>query len=308
MEGFMALRGKKPTEIKKRLKAFFYGPPGGGKTTAAIQFPCPYLIDTERGAEFPQYVKLLSDSKGVIFQTTEFDEILSEVRDLISQKHPYKTLIIDTLTVIYDNLLDAAVEKGSKNGKDGTEHGRHYGEANRQMTRLFKLLSKLDMNVIITSHIKNEYGPGRVIIGKTFDCFGKVDRIFDLAIEIRKLGKDRTGLVKKTRIDSFEEGESFNFSYAEVADRYGKEAIEKEVTPQKLPSKDQVSKMQSLIHKLRVPPEKVLKWLEKANATEIEDMNEEFVIACIESMEKKLNAQLVVNQEPEVPNKQEAAA
>lgn len=47
----MALRGVKPTAIQKRLKALFYGAAGVGKTTAAISFPSPYLIDTEKGAE-----------------------------------------------------------------------------------------------------------------------------------------------------------------------------------------------------------------------------------------------------------------
>ena len=37
----MALRGKKPEAIQKRLKALFFGLPGVGKTTAAIQFPRP---------------------------------------------------------------------------------------------------------------------------------------------------------------------------------------------------------------------------------------------------------------------------
>ena len=52
----MALRGKKPEAVEKRMKALFFGPAGVGKTTAAIQFPAPYLIDTDRGAENDQYV------------------------------------------------------------------------------------------------------------------------------------------------------------------------------------------------------------------------------------------------------------
>jgi hypothetical protein len=47
----VALRGSIPKPEDKRLKAMFFGAAGVGKTTAAIQFPAPYLIDTERGAE-----------------------------------------------------------------------------------------------------------------------------------------------------------------------------------------------------------------------------------------------------------------
>ncbi|HHX4254290.1 TPA: AAA family ATPase [Legionella anisa] len=53
----MALRARKPETIEKRLKVLFYGDAGVGKTTAAIQFPKPYLIDTEKGAENDQYTK-----------------------------------------------------------------------------------------------------------------------------------------------------------------------------------------------------------------------------------------------------------
>mgnify|MGYP003693772683 CR=1 FL=1 len=64
----MSLRGKKPTDIQKRLKALFYGASSVGKTTAVINFPCPYLIDTERGAENTQYVKILEKIMGLSFK------------------------------------------------------------------------------------------------------------------------------------------------------------------------------------------------------------------------------------------------
>ena len=75
----MPLRGVKPTRIQKRLKVFLYGPPTSGKTTAAIQFPRPYLIDCERGAENDAYVALLNASNGAYFPTTDFDDMVAEV-------------------------------------------------------------------------------------------------------------------------------------------------------------------------------------------------------------------------------------
>ena len=44
----MALRAKKPEQIRKRLKLLMYAASGVGKTTAAIQFPKAYIIDTEK--------------------------------------------------------------------------------------------------------------------------------------------------------------------------------------------------------------------------------------------------------------------
>src|SRR5579864_5094893 len=115
------LRGKKPAEVQKRLKAFVYGAPGTGKTMFCLKWPKPYVIDCERGAENSQYVKALEESGGVLFQTTDFNDIVSEVRSLLSEKHPYKTLAIDPMTIVYSNLVESCIEKLRKNGKEGTE-------------------------------------------------------------------------------------------------------------------------------------------------------------------------------------------
>lgn len=278
----MSLRGKKPTTIEKRFKALFYGAAGAGKTTAAIQFPKPYLIDTERGAENDEYTKRLEKQGGVIFQTADFDELVAEIKSLLTEKHGYKTLIIDPLTTVYNTLLDRAAERV------GTEFGRHYGEANKKMQKLLNLLLRLDMNVIITSHSKNEYGDNLKVLGQTFDCYKKLDYLFDLVIEIKKKGKERVGLVKKTRIKAFDELESFPFSYEMVAEKYGRELLEKDATAQKLAAPAQVAKLTHLVNLLKIDEMITNKWLEKAQASSFDEMEEEQVLKCIDALEKKL--------------------
>ncbi len=181
----MALRGVKPESIQKRLKALFYGASGVGKTTAAIAFPMVYLIDTERGSENSQYINKLSKNGGVIFQTTDFDEVITEVKSLLTEKHEYKTLVIDPLTTLYNDLLEKSALK------NGTEFGKHYSDANKKVKHLMNLLLRLDMNVVITSHAKNEYGQNLSVLGSTFDCYKKIDYLMDLVFEISKRGKDR---------------------------------------------------------------------------------------------------------------------
>ena len=203
----MALRGVKPEKIEKRLKALFYGASGVGETTACISFPKVYLIDTEKGAENSQYIDLLSKNGGCVFQTTDFDELMIEVKSLLTEKHGYQTLVIDPLTTLYNDLLDKSAVK------NGTEFGRHYSEANKQVKHLICLLLRLDMNVLITSHSKNEYGQNLSVLGSTFDCYKKIDYLMDLVFEISKRGNDRVGIIKKSRIESFPSGETFPFSY-----------------------------------------------------------------------------------------------
>jgi len=275
------LRGVKPTTIEKRLKALFYGAAGAGKTTAAISFPKPYLIDTEKGSVNNQYVNLIQKNGGVVFQTSDFDELIIELKSLLSEKHEYKTLIIDPLTILYNDLLDKAALKY------GTDFGRHYGEANKQMKHLLNLLLRLDMNVIITSHAKNEYGPNLSVLGQTFDCYKKLDYLFDLVFEVQKRGNERVGVIKKSRIETFPDTETFPFSYDEIANRYGREILEKEAVAEKLASAQQVQHLCNLCDLYKEPDEEIQKWLTKAKAASFSEMSEDIIKKLIAHMENK---------------------
>lgn len=292
----MALRGVKPETIKKRLKALFYGMAGVGKTTAAIQFPKPYLIDTEKGAENDQYTTIIKNSGGVIFQTSDFDELLKEVRALLTEDHEYKTLIIDPLTTLYNDLVDkcaASLKNKSDDKKStGTEFGRHYQEANKKMKILLNLLLRLDMNVIITSHAKNEYGENMAVLGQTFDCYKKLDYLFDLVFEIQKRGKNRVGIIKKSRVESFPDGETFPFSYEEISKRYGKEILEKESIKQNLATPEQVIEVKRLIDLLKIPQETYDKWLSKSESEDFDDMPLDYIQKCIDYLKSKIQGEV----------------
>jgi len=281
----MALRAKKPEAIEKRLKALFYGSAGVGKTTAAIQFPKPYLIDTEKGAENDQYTKLLQKAGGVIFQTSDFDEVVNEVKSLLAEKHEYKTLIIDPLTTLYNDLLDKSALK------NGTDFGRHYSDANKKVNHLINLLLRLDMNVIITSHAKQVYGDNMSVLGNTFDCYKKLDYLFDLVFEIQKRGKHRVALIKKSRMTSFPDTDTFDFSYSEVATRYGKDILERDAVAQELADENQVKEVLRLIELIKVPEETYQKWLDKAGSEKWQEMPKEAIQKCIDFLTSKIKGE-----------------
>lgn len=228
------LRGKKPEERNPRLKALLFGSAGVGKTTAAIQMPKPYVIDCEDGTA--HYGRIIEERGGLVFATNSIEEVITEVRTLMSTEHDFLTLVIDPFTALYDTEL----ERGEK--EVGSDFGRHYGFANKASKRLYHLLAELDMNVIVTTHSKNEYGDNMKVLGQTFDGWKRLDYLFDLVfcLDRDKAGK-RFATVRKTRVEAFQDQSRFEWSYDALAERYGRDKLERKVAAIELPDEQLVA-------------------------------------------------------------------
>jgi predicted ATP-dependent serine protease len=277
----MALRARKPESVAKRLKLFMYGPAGVGKTTAAIQFPNSYIIDCEKGAE--NYDKLITASSSVVFQTTDIHEVIHEVKSLLTERHDYRTLVIDPITTIYNDLLEKCEHQV------GSDFGRHYAAANKTMKRLSNLIMALDMNVVVTAHAKKEYGTNLAVLGQTFDGWRQLDYWFDLVVELGKGKKDKRRFAKvvKTRLEQFPDEDVFEWSYDAIRKRCDIGQLEREAHAIQLATPDQVAEIHSLLSIVRLPDGTVDKWFAKAGCDTWEDMSADTIQKCIDFVKNR---------------------
>lgn len=282
----MLSKFKKPEIKQQRLKAMFYGDMSTGKSTCAAQFPKTAYIDTEDTTSKKKYAKAIVDNGGKVLATGDFEEILQTVKELMSKKHDFKTLVIDSLTIPYENLqADCELITGN-------DFGRHVTAANKKMKLLVNLLLRIDMNVIVTCQAKKEYGTNMSVIGQTYSCYNRLGYMFDLVFETQIRGDKLYALTKKSRIDEFPLNEAFIFSYEEVIKRYGAECIEKNVIPQELATKKQVEEVQKLIDLFKITEEIYTKWLGKHNAESFEELSTNAIQKIIDHLKSKIEGEV----------------
>lgn len=276
----MALKAKKPEAVKKRLKMFLFGTYKVGKTTAALNFPRVYNIDTEKGSVHEQYRALMEKSGSQVFHTNDVDEVIEEVRSLAVEKHDFLTLLIDPVTMVEADLVEKAEREY------GAGDMRIWAMRDRKLKRLVNLINRLDMNVIVTAHGKIDYGQNMTRLGTTFDGWKRWPYEFDLIIELERRGSERVAIVRGTRLSEFSDGETFPWSYDEFKRRFPH--VEDAARQIQLASKEQVVELSELLKVVKLEDGVTDKWLVKAGVDAFDDMDSEMIAKCIEHLKAKL--------------------
>lgn len=271
----------------QKPKILIYGKAEAGKTFGATGFPNTYFIDSEGGATRKQYKERLIKSGGVYFGQEEgsldFKTIVEQVEALATEKHPYKTLVIDSISKLFGIEIGKAME--SLGDKD--QFGASKKPAVALTRRLINWIDRIDMNVVLIAHEKALWSDQKQI-GTTFDAWEKLEYELDLCFNIVKQGESRKAYVKKSRLEQFPGGSSFDWSYEEFSKLYGKEIMEKEAKPIKIATPEQIVQLNKLLEVVKLPEGEVDKWLTKAGVTSFQEMNEDKVVACIGALKAKL--------------------
>lgn len=273
-------------------KLMIFGREGVGKTWFSLQFPSVYFIDTEGGANRDHYTDLLEKAGGVYLGPSngalDFETIIGQVQALASEKHSYKTLVIDSATKLFNTAVANEAERlGDKNA-----FGADKKAAVQYMRRLVAWFMRLDMSVILTSHQKDVWGLNdkgqREVVGVGYDCWEKLSYELDLCINVQKLGPRRAGRVVKSRLLGFPEADLFDFTYEAFAERYGRDVIETESKPLVLASAEQVAEIRRLLDTVKLPDGQAEKWLAAASAETWDEVDADKALKVIAALKAKL--------------------
>ncbi|CAK9249814.1 unnamed protein product [Sphagnum jensenii] len=273
-------------------KILVYGKPGVGKTWTALDFPKVFYIDTEGGADLAHYTDKLKKAGGVYFGpdqgSLDFIEVIGQIQALATEDHPYKTVVIDSFTKLFNlSVANEAERLGDKNA-----FGADKKPAISQTRRLINWLTRLDMNVVLICHEKPQWGVDskgeRSEIGTTFDGWDKLEYELHLCLNIIKAGANRLARVRKTRLTGFPDGESFPWSYDEFAARFGKDVIERKGEKIKLADDKQVAEIKRLLDLVKLPDDWVEKTLAKAGVDTLAELNNDQATKTITFLKGKL--------------------
>lgn len=271
---------KATKERKKRLKIFLYGPYGTKKTRTALSFPVPAVIDTEGSSE------IYSDEFTFdVLPTSDPDSILNAVNWLLTNKHKYRTLVIDPITIWYDALqkkwhdIFMAKLKSSK-GFKGEFYQLQPGDwrfIKADTKLLFRKLLMLDMNIVITAREKALYSDNEFMkkIGQTFDGEKNMAYEFDTVLRLYTEGNKFMACAEKDRNNKFKTDVPFELSYEAIENAFGKELLNREAEQIQLITDDQKSKMQYYLTLYNLTQEQITERLSSYDATTINELTKD---------------------------------
>lgn len=274
-------------------KMMVFGASGVGKSWFALDMPKPYYIDCEGGARLKHYQDKLAKAGGVYLSpedgALDFNFLIEQVQALATEKHEFRTLVVDSVTKVYQSCIAHEAER--LGDKDAFGASKKPAVAN--MRRLIAWIMRLDMNVVFIAHETAEWGVDskgvRTEIGKVADVWDKLQFELDLVLQAVKRGSSRYAVVRKSRLMGFPDLEQFPLAYADFAERYGKDYIEAEAKPIVLATPEQVAEIERLLGIVKVDQPTIDKWYTKAGAEDFREFNTDQAQGIIDFLTKKVS-------------------
>ena len=145
----MALPTKKTSGkvIAQGIRWLLYGPPKIGKTSLAAGFPNAVFAATEKGYKALKVFKV--DIK-------TWDMYKKFVADILSDKHDFRTIVVDTADMLFDKCSQYVCDKLDIEHESEGEWGRGWSEVKKEFLRVNNDLFQSKYGVIFLSHTKSD--------------------------------------------------------------------------------------------------------------------------------------------------------
>jgi len=280
----------KATEENRRLKVFLWGEPGCGKTTLALQFPSPAVIDLEGGTDH------YSDRSDFFrLATSSATEAVESIDWLLTEPHEYRTLIIDPITVLWESVQAYWNEVFLKRNK-AKRNFRHefiswdfqdWATCKANWKEILRKLMALDMHVVAVARQKLLYpeeGKGGSPVAVP-DAEKSLPYYFDVELHLERLAEKYTATVRKDRTNKLPPG--FDTDFSVIATTFGLDRLNRKAEPAKLASTEQVKQIMDLVKSLNITEEVYRERLDAYGAQDTKELSEQNASIIINRLKAK---------------------
>lgn len=269
---------KQAKAVEKKIKLFVYGDSGVGKTTLALQFPSPVVIDLEAGTDLYG-----SDYNFDVLKANTIDEVMEAIDWLYKNKHSYKTLVIDPITVYWDALQKKWSETFLNRNKQSRGYKFEYYNfqpidwqtIKSELKYFLRRLTNLDMHIVVTAREKTKYKDGQMMAsdGETFDGEKSLPYMFDTVIRLYKnQSRKHMAICLKDRSKKLPLETEFESSYDVIKEAFGEKSMQKAVK-QVLASEEQKKQILEYCTRMSISKEDLERKLINYDSSSLDDLS-----------------------------------
>lgn len=149
---------------RQPLRVVVYGDPGVGKTTLALTFPRPFVIDTDFGLEGDA---VAGRTDVAVQQPTTYRDLEGLYFFVKEHADQFDTIVFDSLDGMIRLLLNEVVDQGKEKAKglitELVPEQAEYLANQRQIERVLTDFRRLGKHMVLTSAVRQKDGQKRTV-------------------------------------------------------------------------------------------------------------------------------------------------
>ena len=191
-------------------------PRKAGKTHFSLTFPAPiYVMSFDIGTQFvvdkfpdkeiviAQYpTALLAEVSGLVDSCLQsYVQIAADFNKAVGGN--YKTIVIDTGTALWEIVRIAFAEEREEEGKplNPKKGALEYAQPNRRMAAFFAKAQLTGVNLVVNSHLKEQWAGGQPTGELVLSGFGQTEAYSDVCLSMEMKGTKQEVKTISTIID-----------------------------------------------------------------------------------------------------------